>query len=139
MVAMNVVYAASAYPFGKLSNRMSHSKLLADGLIVLIATDAVLGFSDNWIVVLSGVALWGLHMGITQGLLASMVADTAPAELRGTAFGEWVGHAAGQRHRGSDPGSVRRGCDFSYRAVFVALALASLVRVPLPTTRGGKD
>lgn len=87
MVAMNLVYAASAYPFGKLSDRVSHSKLLAAGLVVLIAADALLGASDHWVVVLAGVALWGIHMGITQGLLATMVADTAPAELRGTAFG----------------------------------------------------
>ena len=87
MVAMNLVYAMSAYPFGKLSDRMSHSKLLALGLIVLIAADLVLALDDHWAVVLAGVALWGVHMGITQGLLATMVADTAPADLRGTAYG----------------------------------------------------
>lgn len=87
MVAMNLVYAASAYPFGKLSDRMSHTSLLALGLVVLIAADLVLAVNDHWSVVLAGVALWGIHMGITQGLLATMVADTAPADLRGTAYG----------------------------------------------------
>ncbi|SFO96483.1 Predicted arabinose efflux permease, MFS family [Ralstonia sp. NFACC01] len=87
MVAMNVVYALAAYPFGKLSDRMSHTKLLALGLVVLIAADVVLGVSAHWSVVIVGVALWGVHMGITQGLLATMVADTAPADLRGTAYG----------------------------------------------------
>lgn len=87
MVAMNVVYAASAYPFGKLSDRMRHKKLLAWGLVVLIAADLVLATDDHWTTVLAGVALWGVHMGMTQGLLATMVADTAPADLRGTAFG----------------------------------------------------
>lgn len=87
MVAMNVVYALSAYPFGKLSDRMSHTTLLAAGLAVLIAADLVLGVSDHWGAVIAGVALWGVHMGITQGLLATMVADTAPADLRGTAYG----------------------------------------------------
>ncbi|WP_395689726.1 MFS transporter [Caenimonas koreensis] len=87
MVAMNLVYAASAYPFGKLSDAMSHKLLLAMGLLVLIAADLVLAVSAHWTVVLAGVGLWGLHMGMTQGLLAAMVADTAPAELRGTAFG----------------------------------------------------
>ncbi|WP_026437659.1 MFS transporter [Acidovorax sp. JHL-9] len=87
MVAMNVVYAASAYPFGKLSDRMSHKKLLAWGLVVLVAADLVLAMDDRWTTVLAGVALWGVHMGMTQGLLATMVADTAPADLRGTAFG----------------------------------------------------
>ncbi|WP_430625269.1 MFS transporter, partial [Ralstonia pseudosolanacearum] len=87
MVAMNVVYALSAYPFGKLSDRVSHTGLLALGLVVLIAADLVLGATDHWGAVLAGVALWGVHMGITQGLLATMVADTAPADLRGTAYG----------------------------------------------------
>jgi MFS family permease len=87
MVAMNLVYAASAYPFGKLSDRMSHTTLLALGLVVLIAADLVLATNDHWSVVLAGVALWGIHMGITQGLLATMVADSAPADLRGTAYG----------------------------------------------------
>lgn len=87
MVAMNAVYAASAYPFGTLSDRVSHKKLLGWGLVVLIAADLVLAMDDHWTTVLAGVALWGVHMGMTQGLLATMVADTAPADLRGTAFG----------------------------------------------------
>jgi len=87
MVAMNLVYALSAYPFGKLSDQMSKKTLLALGLVVLIAADLVLASSDHWSVVLAGVALWGVHMGMTQGLLATMVADLAPADLRGTAFG----------------------------------------------------
>jgi MFS family permease len=87
MVAMNLIYSLSAYPFGKLSDRMSHRKLLAFGLLVLIAADVVLAIDAHWSVVLGGVALWGIHMGMTQGLLATMVADTAPDDLRGTAFG----------------------------------------------------
>jgi len=87
MVAMNVIYAASAYPFGKLSDRMSHTRLLAIGLMVLIAADLVLATNDHWTTVLAGVALWGVHMGITQGLLARMVADVTPADLRGTGYG----------------------------------------------------
>lgn len=87
MVAMNVVYSVSAYPFGKLSDRMSHGKLLAFGLAVLIAADLVLAHGGHWSIVLFGIMLWGLHMGMTQGLLAAMVADRAPADLRGTAFG----------------------------------------------------
>ncbi|HVJ07007.1 MAG TPA: MFS transporter [Acidisarcina sp.] len=87
MVAMNVIYALTAYPFGKLSDKMSHAKLLALGLVVLIASDLILAINDHWLSVLAGVALWGVHMGMTQGLLATMVADTAPADLRGTAYG----------------------------------------------------
>ncbi|MBC7707061.1 MAG: MFS transporter [Rhodoferax sp.] len=87
MVAMNLIYAASAYPFGKLSDRMSHGKLLALGLLVLIAADLVIASSQHWSALLVGVALWGVHMGMTQGLLATMVADTAPEDLRGTAYG----------------------------------------------------
>lgn len=87
MVAMNLIYAVSAYPFGKLSDQMSHMRLLTLGLLVLIAADLVLAMNDHWAVVFLGVGLWGLHMGMTQGLLATMVAVTAPADLRGTAFG----------------------------------------------------
>jgi len=87
MVAMNLLYALSAYPFGKLSDRMSHSNLLQLGLLVLIAADIVLAVSSHWLGILFGVALWGIHMGMTQGLLAAMIANTAPADLRGTAFG----------------------------------------------------
>ena len=87
MVAMNLVYSVSAYPFGKLSDNMSHTRLLAWGLCVLIAADLVLSLNDHWLTLLAGVALWGIHLGMTQGLLATMVADAAPADLRGTAFG----------------------------------------------------
>src|SRR5512146_2937682 len=87
MVAMNVIYAASAYPFGKLSDEMSHGKLLGLGLGVLVAADLVLATSTSWFALFGGVALWGVHMGMTQGLLATMVADTAPQDLRGTAYG----------------------------------------------------
>ncbi|ELN0133091.1 MFS transporter [Raoultella planticola] len=87
MVAMNLVYSLTAYPFGKLSDSMSHSKMLQWGLMVLIAADIVLALSSHWSTLLAGVALWGIHMGMTQGLLAAMVAHTAPPELRGTAFG----------------------------------------------------
>lgn len=87
MVAMNLVYSVSAYPFGKLSDSISHKALLALGLLVLIAADLVLASSDHWGVVVAGVCLWGIHMGMTQGLLATMVANTAPADLRGTAYG----------------------------------------------------
>ncbi len=87
LIGMNVIYAVGAYPFGKLSDSMSHAKLLAWGLAVLLAADASLALSNHWIGVWAGISLWGLHMGITQGLLATMVADSAPADLRGTAFG----------------------------------------------------
>ncbi|HHT0549244.1 TPA: MFS transporter [Klebsiella michiganensis] len=87
MVAMNLVYSLTAYPFGKLSDSMRHSKMLQWGLLVLIVADIVLALSSHWSTLLAGVALWGIHMGMTQGLLAAMVAHTAPPELRGTAFG----------------------------------------------------
>ena len=87
LVTMNAAYALTAYPAGKLADRMQHDKLLAIGLGVLIAADLVLARSGGLAAVALGVALWGLHMGLTQGLLATMVADASPAHLRGTAFG----------------------------------------------------
>lgn len=87
MVAMNLVYAASAYPFGRLADRMSHRRLLAGGMALLIAADVLLALASNWGLLLLGIALWGVHMGMTQGVLAAMVADSAPPAWRGTAFG----------------------------------------------------
>lgn len=87
MVAMNVVYAACAYPFGWLSDRVSHARLLALGLGILIIGDLVLACGNQAANLLVGMTLWGIHMGMTQGLLATMVAATAPADLRGTAYG----------------------------------------------------
>jgi MFS family permease len=87
LVVMNIAYAASAYPFGKLSDGMSHKTLLAIGLVLLIAADVVLAAGDSIAAVFAGIVLWGLHMGATQGLLATMVADGSPTDLRGTAFG----------------------------------------------------
>lgn len=87
MVAMNLTFALGAYPFGKLSDRVSHHLMLGWGLAVLVLADVVLALATHWSALLLGVGLWGVHMALTQGLLAAMVADTAPADLRGTAFG----------------------------------------------------
>ena len=87
LVAMNVVYAGAAYPAGVMSDRMSRTAVLGSGILVLVAADIVLALLPSVGGVALGVVLWGLHMGLTQGLLAALVADTAPAELRGTAYG----------------------------------------------------
>jgi len=87
LVGMNIVYALSAYPVGVLADRGGRRVLLAAGLVALVLADVALAFSNSLTGVAVGVALWGFHMGATQGLLAAMVADAAPADLRGTAFG----------------------------------------------------
>lgn len=87
MIVMNVVYALSAYPVGWLSDRLGPRRLLLAGCLVLTGADVVLASATSSTVVFVGAALWGLHMGLTQGLLARLVADAAPPELRGTAFG----------------------------------------------------
>lgn len=87
MVVMSVFYTLSAYPVGILSDRMSRNHLLGVGLLLLVAADVVLAQTQSVAGAMLGVTLWGLHMGFSQGLLAAMVADTTPAELRGTAFG----------------------------------------------------
>jgi MFS family permease len=87
MIVMNIVYTLSAWPAGALSDRLGRYGLLTAGFALLILADLVLALGGSVITVMIGVALWGLHMGLTQGLLAALVTDTAPAELRGTAFG----------------------------------------------------
>jgi MFS family permease len=87
LVIMNIVYALSAYPIGALSDRINRATILIMGLVMLLVADVVLAFAPGIMAVAIGAALWGLHMGFTQGLLAALVADAVPAELRGTAFG----------------------------------------------------
>ncbi|AOI59146.1 MFS transporter [Burkholderia diffusa] len=87
MVAMSVTYSLSAWPVGILSDRLDRRVLLAAGMVLLIAADLLLGMGTSTISMFAGVAVWGLHMGFTQGILAAMVSETAPAALRGTAFG----------------------------------------------------
>ncbi|OJA37653.1 MFS transporter [Burkholderia ubonensis] len=87
MVVMSLAYTLSAYPVGVVSDRLDRRALLAIGMALLIVADLLLGARADAATVLTGVAVWGLHMGFTQGILAAMVADTAPAEWRGTAFG----------------------------------------------------
>lgn len=87
LVIMSLAYSLSAYPVGVLSDRVNKVTLLVVGLALLLIADLVLAFATGLAGLGIGVALWGLHMGFTQGLLATLIAETAPAELRGTAFG----------------------------------------------------
>ena len=87
LVVMNVAYTATAYPAGVAADRGHRKALLVWGLVALIASDLVIASSASWALFFAGVVLWGLHMGLTQGLLSTLVADAAPADLRGTAFG----------------------------------------------------
>jgi MFS family permease len=87
MIAMNLVYSVSSTPAGDLSDRIDRRLVLAAGMVALIAADLLLAGSASAAGVLCGTGLWGLHMGLTQGLFAAMVADTAPRKLSGTAFG----------------------------------------------------
>ena len=131
LVVMNVVFAMAAYPAGRLADRMQRRTLLAAGVGVLIVADLWLAFAQGLVGVATGVALWGLHMGLTQGLLAAMLADTAPVHLRATAFGAFslgcglamllASVLAGLLWDWSGPAAA-----FSAGAVFSVLALALL-------------
>jgi MFS family permease len=132
LVLMNFVYAFAAYPAGALSDRANRITILSVGFGFLVAADLVLAFTNNIEGVAVGVALWGLHMGFTQGLLATLVADTAPPELRGTAYGMFnllsglallvASVLAGVLWEGVGPQST-----FLAGAVFTILACAGLV------------
>jgi MFS family permease len=84
---MNVAYTVIAYPAGVAADRGHQRSLLVWGLFALIAADLILASSEDRVFFFLGIALWGVHMGLTQGLLSTLVADAAPAALRGTAFG----------------------------------------------------
>jgi len=87
LVAMNLAYLLSAYPVGKLSDRMPKQNLLVVGCGVLAVANGVLAIASNPVLLIVGALLWGLHMGLTEGIFAAMVANSAPKDLRGSAFG----------------------------------------------------
>jgi MFS family permease len=126
-VTMNLFYAASAYPFGRLADRVSRPALLLFGVALLVAADLVLATASGVLMVLAGAALWGLHMGATQGLLSALVADAVPDDLRGTAFGLYslvtgVALLAASVVAGALWTAVGPGATFAAGAVFAALA-----------------
>ncbi len=132
LVVMNIVYAATAYPVGAVSDRIDRRRLLAAGFLPLIAADLLLALAPNVWIVMLGVAIWGLHMGMTQGLLAALVADAVPAPLRGTAFGLFnlaggVALLLGNLLAGGLWEAAGPGATFLSGAALTAIALAAMV------------
>ena len=133
MVVMNLVYTAVSFPAGVAADRGGQRALLVCGLAALIASDLVLGAGAGIVAVFAGAALWGVHMGLTQGLLSKLVADAAPAELRGTAFGVFhlvsgAALLAASVLAGWLWSTLGASFAFYAGAAFTALALAGLLR-----------
>ena len=136
LVVMNVAYALAAYPAGVLSDRINKVTVLIVGLVLLIAADLVLALDTGLAGVAAGIVLWGVHMGFTQGLLASLVADTAPPELSGTGFGIFnmtsgVALLAASIIAGLLWDSVGPGSTFLAGAAISVVALAGLAALRL--------
>ena len=132
LVVMNLVYTAVSFPAGVAADRGGQRKLLFWGLAALIASDAVLGAGAGLVAVFAGAALWGVHMGLTQGLLSKLVADAAPADLRGTAFGVFhlvsgAALLAASVLAGWLWGTLGASSTFYAGAAFTAMALAGLL------------
>ena len=140
LVIMNIAYAASAFPVGILVDRIDRVALLGIGLLLLIAADTVLAFASGPAALAAGATLWGLHMGFSQGLFATIVADAAPADIRGTAFGVYnlvtgLALLAASVIAGALWDSAGARATFLVGAVFAALTLAALVKLRTRLTR----
>jgi MFS family permease len=134
LVAMNVAYAAIAAPAGALSDRMERTHILAFSLVVLVVSDLVLALAPNVVGLMAGAMLWGVHMGLSQGLFSALVADTAREELRGTAFGLFnlvtgVALLVASIVAGSLWNWIGAEATFFAGAVFATLCLAGLLMV----------
>jgi MFS family permease len=132
LVVMNIAYAFAAYPVGVLSDRLGRDKLLALGIVFLIVADLVLAFGTTIPFLILGVVIWGLHMGFTQGLLATLVTDSAPVDLRGTAFGVFnfasgIAMLVASVIAGALWDTFGPAATFAVGAVVTAVALAGLV------------
>ncbi len=134
-VWMNAIYALLATPAGALSDRLGRRQLLLAGLVVLIAADLFLALAPGIVGVFIGIGLWGVHLAFSQGLLAALVADTAPADRRGTAFGVFnlvtgVVLLAASALAGTLWELIGPDATFLAGAVFTALAAALLIAAP---------
>jgi MFS family permease len=139
LVLMNIVYALSAYPAGVLSDRINRTALLALGLVCLAGADLALALLPSLPGLALGVVLWGLHMGLTQGLLSALVADTAPPSLRGTAFGYHGPRDAGRkRDRRRAVGRLRPGRHVPRRARLRAGRAGGTARYRQPAGNEGQ-
>lgn len=135
MVVMHAVYGLTAYPVGSLSDRMGRKGLLAASLGFLVAADLVIAHSTTIYPFLAGIVLWGLHMGFSQGILATLIADTAPPHLKGTAFGIFnviTGFVmlAGNVGAGWLWEAYGSSSTFLAGAILSAIALVSLLALP---------
>jgi MFS family permease len=135
---MSLVFATGAYPAGRLQDRYGAQPLLAFGLLALIAADLLLAFGQTLLAIFLGISLWGLHMGLTQGVLAALVAATAPPRLRGTAFGLFglitgLAALAASLTAGALWDVIGPAATFSTGAAFAAIALIAFVAM-----RGGE-
>jgi MFS family permease len=131
LVTMNVVYALAAYPAGALSDRLDRLTVAAIGFYLLIAADLVLAFAGGLAGAALGVALWGLHLGLTQGVLTALVADSAPADQRGAAFGVFnfvsgVAALAASLAAGALWDAIGPGATFLAGALACAIGLVAL-------------
>lgn len=135
MVLMNTVYAAAAYPAGFLADHADRRVLVAGGLVVLAGAHAALAWAGDLAWAAAGVALWGLHMALTQGLLSAMVADSASPELRGTAFGVY-NFVSGLAMLAAGAGAGLLWDRFGAPTVFMAGAAVALAAAPLAARPG---
>jgi len=143
LIVMNVVYTTIAYPAGVAADRGHRRALLVWGFIALIAADLILGSTGNPAAFFAGIALWGAHMGLTQGLLSAMVADAAPAKLRGSAFGVFhfvsgLALLAASVLAGWLWSAYGAAWTFYAGAAFTAIALLGLLLARRPRGSGGK-
>jgi MFS family permease len=138
LVLMNLVYALSSYPAGAASDRLGRRGLLAAGIAALLLADLALAFAGTRLLLGIGIALWGLHMGLTQGLLSAMVADTAPPALRGSAFGVFYAATGVALLAGSAAAGLLWD-QFGPAMPFVAAAVTSAITLLLlPLARPGR-
>jgi MFS family permease len=132
LVVMNVAYTAIAYPAGVAADRGHRNALLVWGLVALIVSDLLMASTSSLAMFFSAIVLWGVHMGLTQGLLSTLVAGAAPAALRGTAFGVFhlvsgVALLAASLIAGALWDAFGAAWTFYTGAAFTAVALAGLL------------
>jgi MFS family permease len=87
LVVMNLVSVPLTPIAGIWSDRVGRNRVIGLGFLLLIASHMAMALATGPMLVWIGAGIWGVHLALTQGIFSALVADHAPAHLRGTAFG----------------------------------------------------
>jgi MFS family permease len=89
LITFNLIYTLISTPAGSLSDRIGRRKLIIGGWLAYAVIYLGFGLAQTGWQIWLLYALYGVYYGMAYGTANALVADLAPAEVRGTAYGTY--------------------------------------------------